>query len=68
MQVPYEQLSAEALQGLIEQFVMGEGTDYGDREVTLATKVEQVKAQLRAGTACITFDPDSQTCYIAPVT
>ena len=31
--VPHTELSPEALQGVIEAFVLREGTDYGDRDV-----------------------------------
>lgn len=35
MMVPWDQLSAEALRGLIEEFVTRDGTDYGEVEVPL---------------------------------
>jgi len=66
MIIPYEQLSGEALHALIEDFVTRDGTDYGEREVALHTKVDQVRAQLRRGDAVITFDPDTGTCAIVP--
>ena len=39
-------LSPDALRGVIEAFIMREGTDYGVHEVPLATKVFQVQQQL----------------------
>jgi len=57
MIIPFERISSEALQGLIEEFITREGTDYGWEEVALATKVEQVKQQLRRGDVVIAFDP-----------
>jgi uncharacterized protein YheU (UPF0270 family) len=36
-------LSPEALHGVIEAFLTREGTDYGAREVSLATKIWQVR-------------------------
>ena len=30
--IPYQELSAEALRGVIESFVLREGTDYGQHE------------------------------------
>ena len=41
--VPYDQLSPEALQGVIEEFVTRDGTDYGEIEVSLETKISQSK-------------------------
>jgi uncharacterized protein YheU (UPF0270 family) len=66
MLIPYQQLSAEALQGLIEEFVTREGTDYGEIEVGLAEKVAQVRRQLESGQAVIVFDPRSGTVSIRP--
>ena len=65
--VPFEQLSAEALTGLLEAYVGREGTDYGHRPApTLSQKVAQVRRQLEEGTAVIVFDPALQTCNIIP--
>jgi uncharacterized protein len=33
--IPYEQLSADTLEGLIEAFVLREGTEYGEQDVRL---------------------------------
>ena len=62
--IPHTQLSPAALRGLIEAFVLREGTDYGAREVTFETKVAQVAAQLEAGEAQIWFDPVSNSVDI----
>lgn len=62
--VPYTQLSAEALQGVIESFVLREGTEYGEREFTLAEKRLHVMHQLERGEAQIMFDPQSQSVDI----
>lgn len=57
MIIPHEQLSIEALNGLIEEFITREGTDYGMDEVPLSVKVEQIKRQLKTGDVVIAFDP-----------
>ena len=64
--IPHDQLSKEALNGLIEEFVTRDGTDYGPTEVSLETKISQIRAQLNNKTAVIVFDPASQTCNILP--
>jgi uncharacterized protein len=61
VEVPWEAISPEALRGLVESFVLREGTDYGDREVSHDTKVEQVQRQLRRGEVVILFDPMSES-------
>jgi uncharacterized protein len=58
--VPHTALSAAALRGVIESFVLREGTDYGERDVPHETKVAQVLRQLERGEARIMFDPVSQ--------
>ncbi len=64
VKVPYDQLSPEALQGVVEEFVTRDGTDYGEVEVSLETKISQVLKQLKSGKAVIVFDQPSGTCTI----
>jgi len=64
VKIPYNQLSPEALYGVVEEFVTRDGTDYGEVEVPLETKVAQVIAQLRSGKAVIVFDPRTESCTI----
>ncbi|RDE22448.1 YheU family protein [Motiliproteus coralliicola] len=64
MQIPHDQLSADALQGLLEEFVTREGTDYGDVNYSLADKVDQVRQQLQAGDVVICFDSYMQSCTL----
>ena len=61
MEVPPEMLSAEALRGVAEAFVLREGTDYGAREYSHEEKVEQVLAALAQKLAVILFDPGTST-------
>ena len=49
MEIPYAQLSKEVLEAVIEEFITREGTDYGEVELSLADKVDQVREQLRRG-------------------
>ena len=65
--VPYTELSEEALRGVLESFVLREGTEYGERDVALEQKVAQVARQLRRGEAQIVFDPASETVDIVVV-
>jgi uncharacterized protein len=64
VEIPWEQLSADALRGVIDDFVLREGTDYGARETTLETKRDQVLGQLRSGKATVMFEPRTETCTI----
>lgn len=63
MLIPYDQLHADTLTGLIEDFVTREGTDNGD-ETPLETRVLRVRTALTKGQAVIVFDPDSEQCQL----
>ena len=64
MYIRFESLSAEAQQGLIEAFVLREGTDYGPVEYSFEEKCRMVRLQLASGKALIEFDSDSETALI----
>jgi uncharacterized protein YheU (UPF0270 family) len=61
VEIPHGELSPEALRGVVESFVLREGTEYGERDVSLDTKVAQVLKQLERGEAQIVFDPNTET-------
>jgi uncharacterized protein YheU (UPF0270 family) len=62
--VPHTDLSPEALRGVVESFVLREGTDYGEREFSLEEKLAHVHRQLERGEAQIVFDPNTETIDI----
>ena len=66
MNIPYDAISPSALRGLIEELITREGTEHGDRDVPLETKVLQVMSQLKLGTAVILYDPETEGCGILP--
>jgi uncharacterized protein len=67
LEIPYTQLSAEALRGVITAFVLREGTDYGERELSIEVKIAQVLQQLQRGNARILYDLRSHSVDIVPV-
>ena len=62
--IPVNKLSAEALQGVIEEFISREGTDYGEIEASQETKFRQVKYKLETGSAVLIFDDETETTNI----
>ncbi|SFF96320.1 YheU family protein [Neptunomonas qingdaonensis] len=56
MIIPAEAISAEALEGLIEEFVTRDGTDYGFEETSLAQRVAQIKRKLKSKEIVILFN------------
>ena len=66
MIIPTDSLDAETLTAIIEQFVLMEGTDYGEQSFTLAQKVAQVRAQLERGEANIVYSERDESVTIVP--
>lgn len=64
VEIPWRELSAAALDGVIEEFVTREGTEYGEREVDLATKVAQIRRQLERAELRVFFDTEVSTCQL----
>ena len=62
MIIPYHELSAEALQALIEDFVTRDGTDYGWDEMSMQDKAAHLLALLKTGDVLISYNDDTQTC------
>lgn len=66
MIIDWKSLSDDALNGIVEEFVTREGTEYGDAEVALATKVRQVREQVTRGEAVIVWDSALESASIMP--
>lgn len=64
MIIPWQDIAPETLENLIKEFVLREGTDYGDVEVSLQSKIDQVKQQLQSGDASIVFSELHETVDI----
>ena len=58
MLIPWQSIESDTLDNLIEYFVLREGTDYGEEEVSLAQKVAQVREQLQRGEALLEFSEE----------
>jgi uncharacterized protein len=65
--VPLASLSETALRGLIESFVLREGTDYGEVERSHEQKIADVRRQLERGEARIEFDPKTESVNLVLV-
>jgi uncharacterized protein YheU (UPF0270 family) len=58
--IPHSELSAQALAGVIAEYVTRDGTEFG--EVT--EKSEVVAQLLERGELVLVYDPDSESCNI----
>ena len=59
MKIPYTELSQEALLGVVDAFILREGTDYGHEEITIDQKRSRVLSMLQSGEAEIVFYQES---------
>lgn len=66
MIIPWQDLTPETLDNLIEAFVLREGTDYGEQERSLSEKVEDVRRQLKNGEAVLVWSELHETVNIMP--
>ncbi|CZZ57060.1 YheU family protein [Enterobacter hormaechei] len=66
MIIPWQDLSPETLDNLIESFVLREGTDYGEHERSLEQKVNDVKRQLKSGDVVLVWSELHETVNIMP--
>ena len=66
MIIPWQDLSPDTLDNLIESFVLREGTDYGEHERSLEQKVNDVKRQLKSGDVVLVWSELHETVNIKP--
>jgi uncharacterized protein YheU (UPF0270 family) len=62
--IPVDKLSAEALHGVIQEFISRDGTDYGEFEASAEKKFRQVKQKLENGLAVLIYDDEMETTNI----
>ena len=67
MEIPYTELSGDALRGVIEEFISREGTDYGHQEFSLDDKIAAVMRQLKTREIILTFDAEIESCNLVRV-
>jgi uncharacterized protein YheU (UPF0270 family) len=66
IEVPPKRLQVEVLQALLEEFASRDGTDYGERELTMEQKVQRLHKQIQSGDLCIVYDVDSEEWDLVP--
>ncbi len=66
MIIPLEQIPAETLLAIIEDFILREGTEYGAEDISKQAKIEQVKKQLVQGSAVLVYSELHESVNILP--
>ena len=64
MIIPWQQLAPETLNNVLDSFILREGTDYGERELSLAEKRARLLAQLQADKVVIVWSELNQSLDI----
>jgi uncharacterized protein YheU (UPF0270 family) len=61
IEIPFTSLSAEAQEGVLNDFIYREGTDYGAQEASLERKQADILRQLERGDVKLIFDPSTES-------
>ncbi|WGE31411.1 MULTISPECIES: YheU family protein [Actinobacillus] len=64
MIIPWQELEPETLNNVLDSFILREGTDYGERELSLEEKRERLFAQLKADKVVIVWSELHQSLDI----
>jgi uncharacterized protein YheU (UPF0270 family) len=67
MIIPHKDLEPDTLSSIIKEFVLREGTEYGEQDVKLSVKITQVKQQLADGSALLVYSELHDTVNILPL-
>jgi len=62
--VPFTRLEADTLQCLLEDFATRDGTDYGEVEMSLVTRVQLLHEQLKSGDARLVYFPVDESIQL----
>ena len=57
-------LSPQALLGVVDNFILREGTDYGSQEMAYEKKREALLQKIKNGDAFIAFDAETESVTI----
>ena len=66
MIVPWQQINADTLNHLLEEFASRDGTDYGAYETSLADKVSQLQLQLTQKQILVVYSELHESINIVP--
>lgn len=64
VEIPPERLPPETYRRVLEEYVNREGTDYGENELSLDSKCENLARQVAKGDVVILFDFASSSCTL----
>lgn len=62
MIISYKDIAKETLLALVESFILRYGTDYGDDEISLTEKSDEILAQIYAEKILIVYSELHESC------
>lgn len=66
MIIPYKQLEPATLDAVLEEYILREGTDYGEQEVSLTAKKAQLLKQLEQNTIVLVYSELHENVTLLP--
>lgn len=66
VEIPWQKLSEDAFQGMLEEMVSRDGTDYGEVELSTEEKIAQLRQALVSGRAYIAFCTETESWSVLP--
>jgi uncharacterized protein len=61
IEIPFSSLSVDAQEGVLNDFIEREGTDYGAQAASLEKKHRDLLGQLSKGDVKLVFDPSTES-------
>ena len=66
LEIPIDRLAVDVLDALLAEFASRDGTDYGEVETSLESRVSQLRGQLERGDLILLYDSDNQEWDLLP--
>lgn len=66
VEVPPDRVELPVLDALLEEFASRDGTDYGEREFSLAQKVSALRMQLEQGALLLLYETETEHWDLLP--
>ncbi|NKB62446.1 MAG: YheU family protein [Gammaproteobacteria bacterium] len=64
MEIPWKRLESNTLMAMLEEIVSRDGTDYGEKEICMETRVRQLLRQIQKGEAFLYWDANTESASI----
>ncbi len=61
IEIPPARVPRETLRNLLQEFASRDGTDYGERELSLADKERELRRQMNDGALMLLYDTETET-------